>query len=47
MATDFLDETITGNGTVPHAMHADRGTSTTAKLISALLVDVGVTFPWR
>jgi putative transposase len=33
----------TRNGTVPHTVHADRGTSMTSKPVSALLVDLGVT----
>jgi hypothetical protein len=36
---------ITLNGTVPHAVRADRGTSMTSKPVSALLVDLGVTGP--
>ena len=43
LAKDFLDEAITRNGTVPHTVHADRGTSMTSKPVSALLVDLGVT----
>ena len=31
LAKDFLDEAITRNGTVPHTVHADRGTSMTSK----------------
>ena len=43
LAKDFLDEAITRNSTVPHTVHADRGTSMTSKPVSALLVDLGVT----
>ena len=43
LAKDFLNEAITANGTVPHTVHADRGTSMTSKPVSALLVDLGVT----
>lgn len=43
LARDFIDEAITGNGQVPHTVHADRGTSMTSKPVSALLTDLGVT----
>jgi len=43
LAKDFLDEAITRNGSTPHTVHADRGTSMTSKPVSALLVDLGVT----
>ena len=43
LAKDFIDEAITRNGTAPHTVHADRGTSMTSKPVSALLVDLGVT----
>jgi hypothetical protein len=43
LAKEFLDEAITRDGTVPHTVHADRGTSMTSKPVSALLVDLGVT----
>ena len=43
LAKDFLAEAIRINGTAPHTVHADRGTSMTSKPVSALLVDLGVT----
>jgi transposase InsO family protein len=43
LAKDFIDEAITLNGSAPHTVHADRGTSMTSKPVSALLVDLGVT----
>lgn len=43
LAKDFFDEAITRNGSAPHTVHADRGTSITSKPVSALLVDLGVT----
>jgi transposase InsO family protein len=43
LAKDFIDEAITLNGSAPHTVHADRGTSMTAKPVSELLVDLGVT----
>ena len=43
LAKDFIDEAITRNGSAPHTVHADRGTSMTSKPVSALLVDLGVT----
>jgi transposase InsO family protein len=43
LAKDFIDEAITRNGSAPHTVHADRGTSMTSKPVSALLVDRGVT----
>ena len=43
LAKDFIDEAIIRNGTAPHTVHADRGTSMTSKPVSALLVDLGVT----
>lgn len=42
LAADFIAEAITRNGVVPHTVHADRGTSMTAKPVSALLTDLGV-----
>jgi putative transposase len=42
LAADFIEEAIAGNGTRPHTVHADRGTSMTSKPVSALLVDLGV-----
>ena len=41
-AKAFIDDAITRNGTAPHTVHADRGTSMTSKPVSALLVDLGV-----
>src|SRR5258707_1223712 len=43
LATDFIAEAIDRNGTAPHTVHADRGTSMTSKPVSALLADLGVT----
>jgi len=43
LAADFIEEAIARNGTVPHTVHADRGTSMTSKPVSALLADLGVT----
>jgi putative transposase len=43
LAKDFIAEAITRNGTTPHTVHADRGTSMTSKPVSALLADLGVT----
>jgi putative transposase len=37
LAKDFIDEAITRNGSAPHTVHADRGTSMTSKPVSALL----------
>ena len=42
LAKDFLDEAITRNGTIPHTVHADRGTSMTSKPVAQLLLDLGV-----
>lgn len=43
VARDFIDDAIGRNGTVPHTVHADRGTSMTSKPVSALLSDLGIT----
>lgn len=43
LATDFIAEAIDRNGTAPHTVHADRGTSMTSKPVSALLTDLGIT----
>jgi transposase InsO family protein len=43
LAADFLADAITRNGSAPHTVHADRGTSMTSKPVSALLADLGVT----
>ena len=43
LAKDFIAEAIDRNGTTPHTVHADRGTSMTSKPVSALLADLGVT----
>jgi len=43
LASDFIAEAIGRNGTAPHTVHADRGTSMTSKPVSALLTDLGVT----
>jgi putative transposase len=43
VAADFIDEAISRNGTAPHTVHADRGTSMTSKPVSALLADLGIT----
>jgi transposase InsO family protein len=43
LAKDFIAEAIDRNGTAPHTVHADRGTSMTSKPVSALLTDLGIT----
>ena len=43
LAKDFIDDAIICNGSAPHTVHADRGTSMTSKPVSALLADLGVT----
>jgi len=43
VAKDFIDGAISRNGTAPHTVHADRGTSMTSKPVSALLADLGIT----
>jgi len=43
VAADFIDGAIARNGTAPHTVHADRGTSMTSKPVSALLSDLGIT----
>jgi len=43
LARDFLSEAIRINGSAPHTVHADRGTSMRSKPVSALLFDLGVT----
>jgi putative transposase len=43
LAADFLADAIARNGSAPHTVHADRGTSMTSKPVSALLTDLGVT----
>lgn len=43
LAKDFIAEAIVRNGSAPHTVHADRGTSMTSKPVSALLADLGVT----
>jgi putative transposase len=43
LAKDFIAEAIDRNGTAPHTVHADRGTSITSKPVPALLADPGVT----
>ena len=43
VAADFIDGAIVGNGSAPHTVHADRGTSMTSKPVSALLCDLGIT----
>ena len=42
LAGDFLTEAIRINGTAPHTVHADRGTSMTSKHVSALLIDLDI-----
>ena len=39
VAADFIDGAIITNGSAPHTVHADRGTSMTSKPVSALLSD--------
>jgi len=43
VAADFIDGAIVTNGSAPHTVHADRGTSMTSKPVSALLSDLGIT----
>jgi putative transposase len=43
LAADFIAGAIGRNGTAPHSVHADRGTSMTSKPVSMLLTDLGVT----
>ena len=43
VAADFIDDAIGANGSAPHTVHADRGTSMTSKPVSALLADLGIT----
>ncbi|WP_353650866.1 DDE-type integrase/transposase/recombinase [Nakamurella sp. A5-74] len=43
LAADFIADAIGRNGTAPHSVHADRGTSMTSKPVSMLLTDLGVT----
>jgi transposase InsO family protein len=43
LATDFIAEAIERDGTAPHIVHADRGTSMASKPVSALLADLCVT----
>ncbi len=43
LAADFIAGAIGSNGTAPHSVHADRGTSMTSKPVSMLLTDLGVT----
>jgi len=43
VARDFIGGAIALNGTAPHTVHADRGTSMTSKPVSALLADLGIT----
>ncbi|CAO5229563.1 transposase [Frankia sp. AgKG'84/4] len=42
VAKDFLADAIGRNGTPPAAIHADRGGAMVSKLVSELLVDLGV-----
>jgi hypothetical protein len=41
-AEEFIDDAITGNGAVPHTIHADRGTSMTSGSVSELLANLGI-----
>lgn len=43
LAADFIADAITGNGAVPHTVHADRGSAMKSQPVSALLADLGVT----
>jgi transposase InsO family protein len=43
VVADFIDDAIARNGTAPHTVHADRGTSMTSKPVSVLLSDLGIT----
>ncbi len=43
LAADFIAGAIGRNGTAPHSVHADRGTSMTSKPVSMLLTNLGVT----
>lgn len=42
-AAEFIDDAVARNGTRPHTIHADRGTSMTSKTVAMLLVDLGIT----
>lgn len=42
-AAEFIDDAVARNGTAPHTVHADRGTSMTSKTVAMLLVDLGIT----
>jgi len=43
VAAQFIDDAIGRNGSAPHTIHADRGTSMTSKTVAMLLVDLGIT----
>lgn len=43
VAAEFLENAVARNGTRPHTIHADRGTSMTSKTVAMLLVDLGIT----
>ncbi|MGH9259522.1 MAG: transposase, partial [Acidimicrobiales bacterium] len=42
VAGEFIDEAVARNGSRPHTIHADRGTSMTSKTVATLLVDLGI-----
>ncbi|WP_327277391.1 DDE-type integrase/transposase/recombinase [Streptomyces sp. NBC_01224] len=42
-AEELIRGNIARNGMVPQTVHADRGTSMTSKMVSQLLIDLGVT----
>ena len=43
LAKDFMTEAVRlNNGTTPHAIHADRGTSMTSKTVLALMSDLAI-----
>lgn len=43
VAAEFIDGAVARNGSAPHTIHADRGTSMTSKTVAMLLVDLGIT----
>jgi len=43
VAAEFIDEAVARNGSRPHTIHADRGTSMTSKTVAILLTDLGIT----
>ena len=43
VAAEFIDTAVARNGSAPHTVHADRGTSMTSKTVAMLLIDLGIT----